>query len=412
MKTSLWKDRDFRHYWSARVTSQIGTATSMVALPALVYAMTGSTFLTAIVTVLEAVPYLTFGLLSGALADRIDRRRMMVRADLLNVVLIASVPLAALAGMLTVWHVLAVAFLMHSVFVFFDGANLGALPTLVGRENIAEANGKVYGATTLIDLLVPASAGMLLVAIAPAQIVALTALTFLASALLIRSVRKNLSTRTEAATTALTTDIKEGLRFLWADKVVRISTLAIAAQAFSGGAFVGLLLPWADQVLGIRVGEDWRIGLLYAFWGLGGLTGAMLVARVTKRFGEARTVLWVLPVSAVLGIATAISTTLWVAMPLFVAWGAAYGLVTISATTLRQRITPDEFQSRVNTTGRMLSYGLGYPLGAFAGGMVATAFDARAGVIFGAIILLGGAAAAWMSPMRKLVNTPEMELVA
>lgn len=98
----LRDDRDFRRYWWARVLSTAGSGVTLVALPVLVYRLTGSTVLTALVSALEASAYVVFGLLSGARSDRHDRRAIMVGADLLDAALLASVPVAYWLGALTV----------------------------------------------------------------------------------------------------------------------------------------------------------------------------------------------------------------------------------------------------------------------------------------------------------------------
>ena len=141
----LRDDPDFRRYWVARVASLAGSIVTAVAMPVLVYRMTGSPGLTALTTTLEALPYLLVGLVAGALGDRLDRQRLMVTADVLNVVVVGSVPLAWWLGGLTVPHVLAAAFSAQLLFTFFDGANFGALPVLVGRSRVGEANAAIWG---------------------------------------------------------------------------------------------------------------------------------------------------------------------------------------------------------------------------------------------------------------------------
>ena len=122
----LRDDRDFRRYWWSRMLSLGGSVISYVALPVLVYRLTGSAALTAMVSALEAAPYLTFGLFAGALADRWNRKSVMVSADLVNAAVMLSVPVAHWSGVLTVAHVLLVAFVVPAIAVFFDGANFGA----------------------------------------------------------------------------------------------------------------------------------------------------------------------------------------------------------------------------------------------------------------------------------------------
>src|SRR6266498_1588148 len=132
----LRRDTAFRRYWLARVISLLGSAVTYVALPVLVYQVTGSSLWTALVTVAEGAPYLCVGLLAGAVADRGDRRRLMVATDLASAAVLASIPVAYTAGALTAPHVLAAAFAAQTLFVFFDAANFGALPVLVGRDRI------------------------------------------------------------------------------------------------------------------------------------------------------------------------------------------------------------------------------------------------------------------------------------
>ncbi|HYT30378.1 MAG TPA: MFS transporter, partial [Actinomycetota bacterium] len=141
----LRDDPDFRRFWSARMVSLAGSSMTYVALPVLVYAMTRSPLLTGVVAGFEAVPYLLLGLVAGALADRWDRRRVMVTADLASAAALGSLPLAAAFGVLTVPHVLIAALLSPTIFVFFDAANFGAVPTLVGRDRIALANAAIWG---------------------------------------------------------------------------------------------------------------------------------------------------------------------------------------------------------------------------------------------------------------------------
>lgn len=171
----LLDDRNFRLYWWSRVLSTAGNAVTLVALPVLVYRMTGSTLLTAVVSALEAAAYVAFGLLAGALSDRRDRRGTMIAADLVDAALLASLPVAHWGGALTVTHVFFVAFAGPAAAVFFDGANFGALPVLVGRDRIAEANAFVFGAATGVDMVAPALVGVSLAVVHPATILAVDA---------------------------------------------------------------------------------------------------------------------------------------------------------------------------------------------------------------------------------------------
>lgn len=142
----VWRDGAFRLFWLARTTSVAGTAVTLVALPLLVLELTGSAVATSAVAAVEVLPYFIFGLVAGAVADRGNRKRIMVGCDLAAAAALASLPLAAAVDMLTVAHVFVSAAAVATAFVWFDGAAFGALPALVGRDRVVEANSAIWSA--------------------------------------------------------------------------------------------------------------------------------------------------------------------------------------------------------------------------------------------------------------------------
>jgi MFS family permease len=404
-------DRDFRRYWTARTTSLLGSLVTAVAMPVLVYRMTGSPGLTALTTTLEALPCLVLGLFSGVVGDRLDRKRVMVAADLANVAVIGSVPVAWWLGQLTVGHVLVAGLVAQSLFTFFDGANFGALPVLVGRERVGEANAAIWGVGGILDLTVPAGVGLALAVIHPADLLALDALTFLCSALLVRSIRRALSTARERAVAAgfrtalagVLGDIRDGQSFLWRHAGVRSNTIVGALQSVAGAGFMALAVPWCDRVLGVGT-SGWRFGVVFSMWGVGGILAAWLTPRLLRLVGPARLTLLSIPVSAAFGAAVASTTTWLVAVLGMVGWGVAYQLVIINSLTYRQQVTPEHLLSRVNTAGRMLSWGLGWTLGALSAGALASHVGIRPAMV--GVVAVGGLAAAyaWLSPLRRIAG--------
>ncbi|MQA27293.1 MAG: MFS transporter [Micromonosporaceae bacterium] len=396
------RDPDFQRYAAARVASLIGSAITYIAMPVLIYQMTGSNLWTAFAVVAETLPYVCLGLFAGALADRVDRRRVMITSDVVSGVLLASVPVAYFLGGLTAPHALAVGFVSQASFVFFDAANFGALPTLAGVSRIAAAQSFVFGASTAVELVVPGLVGAALAVVAPGPLLALDAISFLASALLIRAIARPLwdASRASAAPRRLGADIRDGLRFLWGHPIVRINVLVGMTQSFSGGAFVGQLVPWADQVLGVPPG-DRRLGLMFTAWAVGSLGASALYPRLSRWRGEAWVTLLALPLSALGAMACALARDWWVAVAFVAAWGVVYVTVIINSITLRQRITPEHLQSRVNTTGRMLAYGVGSVSGALTAGVVSEAAGPRTALALAAGVTAAGAVAAWLSPLRR-----------
>jgi MFS family permease len=396
-------DRDFSRYLSARVLSVAGAVVSAVALPVLVYQLTGSAGWTSAVTAAEALPYLVFGLLAGALADRLDRRKMMVALDFVVAAVLLSVPLAWLAGGLSAPHVVVVAFATQTAFVFFDAANFGALPALVGKDRLPVAYSTLYGRTTVIELVVPGLTGLLVAVVAPAALLAVNALTAVGSALLLRGIASSMANpRPVRGAGEIVADVREGLRFLWHEPIIRTLTLVGATHSVAIGGWMAVLVPFADRVLGVAPRGDVRLAALFSSWGVGAIIASWVLPKLTERWGGARLALTALPLSVLGGLFVLVSPHWIVTCAAIVYWGAAGAAVVINGITYRQQVCPAELQSRVNTTGRMIAWGLGQPLGAaLAGALSVAAGDPRAGLLAALVVLLAGVVLAWVTPVLR-----------
>lgn len=405
--TRLRDDRDFVRYWGARQVSVMGSLVTAVVMPVLIYRVSASPALTALTTVLEGLPYVLFGLFAGALADRLDRKRLMVRTDLVCAAAIASVPIAYEAGVLTIPHVLGAAFVSQAMFTLFDGAAFGALPTLVGRDRIGEANAAIWGFGGVLDLSVPMAVGIALAVVHPADLLLIDSFSFVASAVLLGSIRRPMTgdrSRAPAfSARQIRADVAEGLRFLWAHTGVRAMTVIGMLQSMAGAGFMALAVPYADRLLHIGT-SGLRFGMLFAAWGIGGIIAAALTPRLLRKRSTAWVTLAFIPASAAAGVAVALSRHWMLATSLMIAWGVAYQVVIINALTYRQQVTPEHLLGRVNTAGRMLSYGVGWTGGALASGALVGWLGLASTLVL--MVAIGGLAAAygWGSSLRGVAS--------
>ena len=397
---SLWGDPQWRRYWISRIVSYAGATVTYVAAPILVYSLSGSPLLTGITAATEGLPYLLFGLLAGALADRMDRQRVMVGADLVNAAVLATVPIAAALGRLTAAHVILAGLAVMTVFVFWDAANFGAVPTLVGKDRIREATNAVWGATQVFDIVLPGLVGVAVAWIAPSSLYWVNAFTFLASAFLVRSITRAMTGEREREHRRLREDVLTGLRWLWAHTTLRTMTFIGTTVSFSLGAILGQLVPFADQVLGIRQG-DVRLGAVFAAFSVGGLLGT-LAGRWLRPFTPARVCLVSTTAMAAIIVLIPWPRDYRITFVLVVLFGIANVISVVNNITFRQEETPEDMQSRVNTTGRMLSWGLGAPAGALLGGLVAGAVGPSWGMASGSIVVVVGVTLGWFSDLRRI----------
>ncbi|THA57568.1 MFS transporter [Streptomyces sp. A1136] len=402
----LRKLRGFRFLLLSRTISALGSAVTAVALPVLTYQQTRSPLLLSLVAAAGTLPYLLFGLVAGVVADRVDRRRLMVASDTLNAACLATVPVAAAFGVLTGAQVIAVALLSSCLALFFDAGGYGFVPEAVGNENLARANGLVQGAESLVRTTGTAVAGGLMVLLGPADSVVVDAVSFIASALLVRAVARGPHRGAPAAARAgFGESVGEGLRFLRGHRVLRTMTVVGTLQSFAGGAIVGQMVVWADRGLGIP-GTDGRIGFLYAAWSAGGIGGSLLLPRLRRRMDAFRVLLPVLPAGALLGLVV-VSVDDWrVAVVALALWGSAYLVVLVNTMSYSQEVTPAELQGRVNTTRRMLSSGLGVPLGALVAGSVTVRFGVHAGMSTAVVSVALAAVLVWWAHLREPGGEP------
>jgi MFS family permease len=412
----LLRDPDFLRYVAARGLSLLGSITTLIALPVLVYRLSGSASLTALVAGLEAAPYMIFGLLAGALSDRWNRKTVMVAADLLSAGLLASVPIAHWLDALTVPHILAVAFLGPTIGTFFDAAVFGAIPTLVGRARIGQANSYVWSVQGVGEVVIPSVVGVALAVVHPASLLAFDALSFLASAALVRGIGRALQDdsreRTPLGLRQVRTDIGEGLRYLWGHPGVRTMTLIGFTQCLSGGGFVALMVVWADRQLDVGT-QGLRFGLVYGAWAVGGLVASVSLPRLLRGTTPERVTLAALPLSVALGLLTPVWNTWWLGALSLFAWSVGYTLVAINSISYRQQVTPEHMLGRVNTAGRMLAWGMGWTGGAFLAGVLSSMLGLRPTLFTMAALAAVGVVVAYTSPLpRSSRREPEATEVA
>jgi MFS family permease len=372
----------FGLFWLARTISLTGSAVTSVALPILVYGATGSATLTSLLTAIATAPYLLFGLLSGAVADRVDRRRLLIGCDLVSAVAIAAIPLTAIAGFRSLAVVYVSLAVVSSAIVWFDAASFGFVPSLVGRDRIVSANSVIWSSSGTVSALVPGVAGGLVALLGARNTIALNALCFLLSALLIsriatargeRPAGRPADTRPVQRTLA---DIREGLVFLWTHPVVRTLTIVGMGNAITGGAVLGAIVVYAVRGLGLP-SSGAQIGLLFAASGTGALGASLALPHLVRLASATWVLLGALAINVLTLEALAVSPALAASVPLLVLWSAAYTTVIITSVSIRQQLVPDALMSRVNATARMLAVGLGVLAGAGLGGVLADQLSIR-----------------------------------
>jgi hypothetical protein len=386
----LWQ-RSFRLLWFGETISQLGNAMAMVAVPLVaVIVLHASPFVVGVLAAAGWLPWLVIGLPAGAWVDRWPARRVMIACDLASAVLYASVPVAAWAGALTTWLVVAVQLAGGAASVLFMTAYQVYLPSLVAPADLIEGNTKMQGSASAAAFAGPGLAGVVAQLAGAATALLGNAASFLVSAACLlgaRPARRAGAARPGRAKpptrpvrsdrgTTLRREIADGLGLVLRDPFLRqLSTFwAVANLALTG--YAALLVVFLIRVIGLPAGS---VGLLTAVPGAGGIIGALLARRVTVRHGTARGLLLSTWCAVPFGLLIPLTGPGWrlgfyVAGALMAYTGIAVGNVIIAA--FRQSYSPPGMCGRVTATMRFLIFGTS-PLGALLGGSLATWLGVR-----------------------------------
>ena len=369
---------------AGQAVSALGDAITLTAMPLLVLFLTGSGSLMGVVAVLQLLPNLVLGLPAGALADRWDRRRMMLWADAGRAVLTMAIPVSHWLDLPTMAVILIVAAPINALRVLSDAAFTSAVPGLVGREHLGRANGYMEATLSVPFIVGPAIAGVLVATIGAAATLAIDAASFAVSAASLTLVRRTLRAERPAEMPRIVTDIKEGIRFVWNHEVLRslIAYFAVATAATAA------LLPALAYYLTVdRPHGAELFGLVGSTWSGGYLIGSLLAGRLGGKLVGAR----VLACGAVIGamlvvISASDMPAVYLGAAFFV--GAALAVQLVSYLTLRASITPDELLGRVGSTARTVTLGL-QPLGLLAGAALLDAADGGVTLLTMGLVAIG-----------------------
>ncbi|MBM9508482.1 MFS transporter [Actinacidiphila acididurans] len=351
----------------AASASAVGDGMRFAALPLLSAALLHGAFRVSAVTAATTVPWLLFGLPAGAYADRFERGRLMVIADLLRALtLIVTVVLLACGG-LTFWPLLAAAFLLGVGEVLFDCASFALLPSVVPKDKLETANGRLFRAQTVGRDLLGHVLGGVLFTVGRAIPLLLDALSFLMSAALLTGVRGPRPERS-ADRPRLLADIREGLDHVLRDPLLRAMTVSAGVI---NAVYLGQIAVFVLLVRDVLKLPNAAYGALLAAGAVGGVVGSMAASRMTAATGRIPTLVGNLALMGVGDLAVAATKSVYVVAVGYFAAGFGLMVWNIVAVSLRQELIPDRLLGRTTGVYRLFAWGT-MPLGALLFGWLST----------------------------------------
>lgn len=361
--------RDFRWLLASSWTSNIGDGVALAAAPLLIASMTSSPLIVASGAVLQFLPWLLFGLHAGAIADRFDRRRLVMLANAARAVVLGALCVFLVTGTANIVIVLAVAFLYGCAEVFVDTTSSTLLPMLVKPADLGVGNARLQAGYLVANQFAGPPLGAFLFAAGTAWPFLLEVVCVLAAVVLIsRMARTPVPPRENAeAHPPVHTDIAEGLRWLWRNPPVRMLVLIILLFNATWAAPWGVLVLYATEHL--HMGPI-GYGMLTTASAVGGIVATLSFGWLERHVSFAALMRIVLTLEVLMHLAFALTTISWVALIIMFFFGAyAFVWATIS-TTVRQRLVPAALQGRVASVNMVGVFG-GMIIGWALGGVIA-----------------------------------------
>jgi MFS family permease len=398
------RHRNFRLFFGGQLISLIGTWMQSVAQSWLIYRLTHSALLLGAVGFAGQIPIFFIAPVGGHLADRVDRRRIIIVTQSCAMILAFVLAALTLSGRVREWHIIVLAALLGLVNAFDMPARQAFIVQMVERDDLMNAialNSSMFNGARVVG---PAIAGILVAAIGEGWCFFANAVSYIAvlAGLFMMTTPRFVPKAT--ATSALQ-NIVEGLRFVANTAPIRALLLLLALVSFTGMPYAVLMPVFADRVLhaGAR-----GLGILMGASGVGALAGSIMLALRSTVRGLGR---WVAVSCTIFGatlIAFGLSRALWLSVAILVPLGAAMMVQMSSSNTLIQSMVPDELRGRVMAAYTMMFMGMG-PLGSLAGGTVADRVGAPIAVMAGGAITI--VAAAIFSMRLPVLRGPAREMI-
>lgn len=359
---------DFRWLLASSWTSNVGDGIALAASPLLIASMTSSPILVASGAILQFLPWLLIGLHAGAIADRFDRRTLIMAANAARAIVVTALIVFLITGVANIWIVLGVSFLYGLAEVFVDTAGSAMLPMVVKSADLGTGNARLQAGFLVANQFAGPPLGAFLFAAGSAwPFLAQTLCVSLAIVLISRLALTPLPPRDPEVRNPVHTDIAEGLRWLWQNPPVRTLVMIILVFNITFAAPWGVLVLYATEHL--RMGPV-GFGALTTASAVGGMLAVGSFGWLERHVSFATLMRVVLSLEVLMHLSFALTTTGWVALTIMVVFGFYAFIWGTISTTVRQRLVPQELQGRIASVNLVGVFG-GLVIGQALGGIIA-----------------------------------------
>ncbi|HSK73413.1 MAG TPA: MFS transporter [Pyrinomonadaceae bacterium] len=404
---NLWRNRDFLKFWSAQTTSVFGTQIASLAYPlTAILVLQASSVEMGILRATGSASAVLVGFFAGVIVDRVSRKPLLIFTDLGRAFLASLIPVAAFLGVLRIEHLFIISFFAGALNITSEVAAMAFLPSVVEKENLVEGNSKFAATDSVASIAGPGISGLLVQILTAPVAIIIDAVSFVFSAFFvwtIRSPEREKAVREERR--SVWSEIVEGFAFVYKNPILRPLAESIALHFLFMLMISTIFTLYAIRELRL---EPLLLGVIFSAFGFGFLFGALAVKRLTNRFGQGKIMVFgaLLNAFASLLIPSASGST-----AVFVLFAAhlllAFGIQIhgINLMSLRQSITPNHLQGRMNGSFRFVNVCM-MMFGALFAGLLGELIGLRATLFIGAIGMFLPFLRLFFSPVRNFTPPP------
>lgn len=408
-KGNLWHHGDFMKFWVGDTVTQFTGQITALILPTLaILTLEVTDFQLGMLNTLGFIAFPSLGLFAGVLLDRMKRKPIMMLANVIRLLTLATVPAAFLLDALSLYQLYAVALVMGICTLFFDVGYQSYLPSLVNKEDVVEGNQKLQTSASAAQVIGPSVASGLMGLVGAALSAVADVVGFFVSVLMLVSIKKSELTPEQHSSRGqrhFFTELKEGVKVITCNNLLWTQAGCTAMSNLGGNIFGVAILLYAYRVLGISEGI---IGIAFSIGAVGFLVGVLVSSAVTKRLGFGRAI----ALASVASFGLLIVLLAGAGYPVVVIGIAFFisnfgtPIYNINMVSLRQIITPNRLQGRMNATMRTIIWGT-IPLGSFLGGVLSSSVGLVSTLVIGSVV--AGFSALWviLGPIFRLRKCPE-----
>jgi MFS family permease len=379
----IFASRSFSLFYAGQALSYVGDGLRTLAIPLLVYHLTGSAMSLGITYALEYLPFAIFGLVGGALADRVDRRRLMIACDFVRFSIIALFAFAYARGVLTLAELYVGIATIATCAAFFIGAQSPSLRFLLGAERTAPAIAALVATEQGANMILPPIGGAMFALMGPLPALAINAVTYLTSQVSLGLVHTFGPDDPAGAPSIgeLFADIVDGFRIVLADQAMRAVAWLSGALNLFGMMASAVLIPFLERDLGATTTQ---VGIAFGCIAIGSTVGSLFSARFGRNWAFGRTLVIAYAIDAVVFLPVIVTHSLLVAVSFFACAAACGAYEVTQIIAWRVRVAPEEKVGRVTAAVRLIAL-IGVVPGTIAGGWIAQVDGARTAMWVSAI---------------------------